>query len=170
MSSLAYSLPMHFLAGAAALGLAGHAAAAAGLQPATPDEIVAGAKSCAAATSPAGVDQHKLEADGWRHATVAAGDKPVGATFYGKGDLLLTLNGPTAKVCFVTARIKDSDAFGTIGNALNQELGVTAAAKPDEPDTAYWFPPDHIVQMQLTGKPDAPAVRIAVGYNPSEKQ
>jgi len=26
------------------------------------------------------------------------------------------------------------------------------------------------VQMQLTGKPDAPAVRIAVGYNPSEKQ
>jgi len=170
MSKSACGLPMRVLAGAVAFGLAGHAAAA-GLQPATADEIVAGTKSCTAATSQTGVDQNKLEADGWKHATVTTGEKPVGATFYGKGDLLLTLNGPAAKICFVTARIKDADAFGIIGNALNQGFGVTAAAKPDEPNTAYWFPPDHhIVQMQLTGKPDAPAVRIAVGYNPSEKQ
>lgn len=32
------------------------------------------------------------------------------------------------------------------------------------------FPAGHIVQMKLTGKPDAPAVRIVDGFAPLEKK
>jgi len=169
MSRHAYGVPLRVLAGVVAFGLASNAAAS-GLQPAAPDEIVSGAKACAGATSAAGVDRGKLESAGWHHATATADDKPVDAVFYGKGDLLLTLSGASAKICFITARIRDTAAFLDVGHAMDQGLAVSGASKLEEANTVYWFPPDHIVQMKLTGKPDAPAVRIAVGYNPSEKQ
>jgi hypothetical protein len=147
-------------------------APAQGLPVANVGEIVAGAQSCIAATSPSGVDRAKLQANGWHTATISANGKPVqgGGIYYGKGDLLLRLGDGSSKICFVSARIADSGSFGEIGYALDKGLGVAGAAKPGEANTVYWFPADHIVQLQLTGGANAPGVRVAVGYNPAEKK
>lgn len=140
-----------------------------GLPVAAPQEIVAGAQSCAGATSEAGVDERKLEADGWRRATVT-GKAADALTFYGKGKLLLTLSKPAPKVCIVTARIKEAETFGDIAFELEKATGTQGVAQPGEANTIYWFVPGHLFQLALTGKPDAPSVRVAVGYYAGEKK
>jgi hypothetical protein len=146
-------------------------AAAQGLPVSAPEEIVAGTQSCATATSATGVDERKLQADGWHHATMSADGKPVdGLNVYSRGKLLLMLTKGAAKICPIMARIQDAGTFGDIAFAMDKSLGVKGAARQGEQDTLYWFPPDHIVQMKLTGKAEAPSVRVAVGYNPGEKK
>jgi hypothetical protein len=138
---------------------------------ATPQEIVAGAQSCAAATSAAGVDEHKLEADGWSRATMSGSGKPVDTlSFYGKGGLLLVLTRGSAKICVFTARIEDAATFDDIAFAMDKGLGVPGKGQQQEAHTFYWFPPHHVVQLQLTGKRDAPGVRVGVGYNAGETE
>jgi hypothetical protein len=152
------------------LPLAGQAAAQ-GLPVAAPQEIVAGTRSCAAATTAVGVDVQKLEADGWRRATVAADGKTVETlAVYGKGKLLLTLIKGGAKSCVVMARIQDAATFGDVAFEMDKGLGAAGAARPGEANTIYWFMPGNIVQMAMTGKPDAPSVRVAVGYYGGEKK
>jgi hypothetical protein len=152
------------------LALLGAPAAAQGLPVAAPQEIVAAAQSCAAATGPSGVDQPKLIADGWHRASITSDGKPVenAGLIFGKGDLLLRLSDASAKICFISGRIQDAATLGDVAYAMDKGLGVSGAAKAGESNTYYWFPPNHIVQLQLTGKPDAPAVRVAVGYHPLE--
>lgn len=152
------------------LSLAGPAAAQ-GLPVAAPQEIVAGTKSCAAATSAAGVDVRKLEADGWHHATMSADGKAIDTlTLYGRGKLLLTLTKGNAKICFVTARIQNAATFGDVAFEMDKGLGAAGAANPGETNTIYWYLPGNIVQLIMTGKPEAPSVRAAVGYYAGEKK
>jgi hypothetical protein len=163
-------LPRHGLT-VSALALIPAPAAAQGLPVATPQEIVAGAGSCAAATSAGGVDEHKLQADGWRAATMSANGRPVDTLrFYSKGSLLLTLPKDTAKICIFTARIRDAATFGDIASVMDTGLNVSGTARQGEANTVYWFPSGHVVQMQLTGKPDSPSVRVGVGYMAAEKK
>lgn len=98
--------------------------------------------------------------------------KPVATEleFYGKGKLLLTLDKPTPKFCFIVARIDEAGTFGDIGFAMDKALGVHGAARKEEPNTVYWVSPDHIFQMKMTGKTEEPSVRIAVGYHAAEKK
>jgi len=143
-----------------------------GLRAASPQEVAAGAKSCAAATSASGVDVNKLTADGWRRASVSNQGQSINnaGLFFGKGDLLLTLSSSSAKICGIVARIQSTAAFAPIIDAMSQQLGVPGKRRPNEADTAYWFPAGRIVQVKLTGKADAPAVRVVVGYAPLEKK
>lgn len=143
-------------------------AEAAGLPITTAQEIVAGTKSCVAATSAAGVNAARLQADGWRRAVVSSnstGTQNSGVSFARRG-LLLTLSGGSRKVCNIIARV-DAAAIANIVPAMGRGLGTAGnKSRAGEADTAYWFPAGHIVRMQLTGKPDARAIRIAVGYAP----
>jgi hypothetical protein len=153
--------------------IVGGESAAATLPVASAQEIVAGAQSCLAATSATTVDEQKLKADGWHDATMSSSGKAVATplTFYGKGGLLLSLDRKSGKgLCMISGRIKNADAFGIIGSAMDKALGTAGTGNPNAPNTAYWFPADHIVQLKLTGTSDAPAVRIAVGINPAEKK
>lgn len=163
------SLPRHGLVASVLLLAAGQAVAQ-GMPVATPQEIVAGTESCAAATSATGVDEHRLEADGWRHATMSdANGKPVDTlSFYSKGGLLLTLTKGSAKICIFTARIQNAETFDDIAVAMEKGLGVPGKGQQQEAHTVYWFPLHHVVQLQLTGKPGAPSVRVGVGYNSEE--
>jgi hypothetical protein len=157
---------------AATVVLSASPAASQGLPVSSPQEIAAGARSCSAATSAAGVDVNKLTADGWRRASVSDHGQSINnaGLFFGKGHLLLTLSSNSAKICGIVARIQSTAAFAPIIDAMGQQLGVPGKRRPNETDTAYWFPAGHIVQMKLTGKTDAPAVRVVVGYAPLEKK
>ena len=162
---------LNALAAATAL-LSAPPAASHGLPVASPQEVAAGAKSCAAATSASGVDVNKLTADGWRRASVSNNGQSINdaGLFFGKGDLLLTLSSSSAKICGIVARIQSTAALAPIIDAMGRQFGVPGKRRPNEADTAYWFPTGHIVQMKLTGKTDAPAVRVVVGYAPREKK
>ena len=140
-----------------------------GLPPANPAEIVAGAQSCIIATGSKHVDQTKLEAQGWHSASVSQDGKAVatGLTFLGKDKLLLTFDKKSAApTCFITAHLDEAGTFGDVAYAIDSGLGVHGAAKSGEANTIYWFPPDHIVQLSMTGTSAAPSVRVAVGYMP----
>jgi hypothetical protein len=146
-------------------------AAAQGMAVAAPAEIVAGAKSCAAATSQSGVDERKLEADGWRRGTMSGGGKSADALrFYAKGNLLVVLTRAPSTLCAVTARIQDAATLNDVAFAMDKGLGAAGTGRPGEANTIYWFVPGSIVQLALTGKPDAPSVRVAVGYYAGEKK
>lgn len=135
--------------------------------PATPAEIVGGMKSCLSATTDKAVETNKLKADGWNAATVKAGGKDVDTslTFFGKGNLLL-MTDKTAKApaCFITASLPDAGTFDDVAYAVQDALGVSGKANEEEKGAIYFFPKGHLVQMTRTGKPDSPAVRIAVGF------
>ena len=156
----------------AAFLLAAPQAASQGLRVASPEEIAAGARSCAAATAASGVEVNKLTADGWQAASVSNNGQSINnaGLYFGKGDLLLALSGSSAKICAIVARIQSNASLAPTLSAIGQQLGVPAKSRPNEANTAYWFPAGHIVQMKLTGKPDAPAVRIVVGFAPLEKK
>ena len=164
-------LSVRVLAASAFIALASPAVAK-GLPPATPGEIAAGVQSCVAATSASRVDVEKLKTDGWRSATLSADGKPASTqlTFYGKGALLLTFDQHAARpICFLSAHIPNKASILDVGREMNRQMNVQGAADPKEADTYYWFPAGHLVQLKLTGKPNEPAVRVAVGFNPAEK-
>jgi hypothetical protein len=159
-------------AAAAALLLSGSPAPSQGLRVASAQEIAAGARSCAAATSASGVDVNKLTADGWHRASVTNKGQSIDNTglFFGKGDLLLTLSSSSAKICGIVARIQSNAAFAPIVDEMGRQLGVPGKSRPNEANTAYWFPAGHIVQLKLSGQPATPAVRLVVGYAPQGKK
>ena len=147
------------------------AAAAQGLPVAAPQEIVAGTKSCVAAMSEAGVDERKLEGDGWRLGTMSGDGKAEGGlSFYGKGKLMLVLGKAPSRLCAVTAHIRDQASFGDVASEIEKGLGAAGTTRPGEANTIYWFVPGRIVQLVLTGKPEAPSVRVGVGYFAGEKK
>ena len=143
-----------------------------GLAIARVPEIVAGTRSCAAVTTALGVDQARLQADGWHRATVTNQGIAIAdaGSFFSRGHLLLSVSGGSAKVCFIIARVQNTAVMAEVIRAMGQGLGVSGRSRPGEANTAYWFPPEHIVQLTMTGKSDAPAVRIAVGYTPAPKK
>ena len=157
-------MSLRLIAGWALLTLAVPAASQ-GLPPATPDEILAAARSCAAATSSAGLDLKKLEADGWGKASMSADGKPVATplTFYNKGHLLLAYNSGSAKpFCIFTGRIESAAEFRNLQAAFASSFG--APVKDDGKGEQLFLSPDrHIVDLASTGTADRPAVRVAVG-------
>lgn len=138
-----------------------------GRPPAAPAEIVAGMKSCLSATTDKAVETDKLRADGWNAVSVKAGGKDVDTSlvFFGRGNLLL-MTDKTAKapVCFITASLPDAGTFDDVAYAVQDALGVNGKANDGEKGAIYFFPKGHLVQMTRTGKPDSPAIRIAVGF------
>jgi hypothetical protein len=152
------------LAAVALVGVAGPAAGQ-GLQPAGGDEIMAAARSCAAATNATGVDPRKLEADGWNKATVSSNGKPVTTplTMYGKGHLLLMFDAAGASpLCIVTGRIPSVAEFPKLQAAFAAAYGTPI--KDDGKGEQMFIAPDHrVVDLASTGSSDHPAVRVGVG-------
>ena len=137
------------------------------VKPATPQEIVAGSKSCIAATTAKSVDPAKLRADGWNTASVSNDGRAIETpmTFFGKGGLLLTFNKQrSAPFCFITAHLPAAANFDAVAFAMDGGLGIAGKAKPSEAGTIYWFPTSYIVQLTATGTLKEPAVRVAIGY------
>jgi hypothetical protein len=159
--SVRLSWPILF---ASAFALSGQAAAQ-GLPPAGTDQIMAEARSCAAATSSAGVGPCKLEADGWKAASLTDKGKPIVApfSFSGTGKLLLMYNKQgSSPICIITARISSVSDFRKLQADFPAALG--APVKDDGKGEQLFMAPDHrIVDLAATGKPDQPAVRVAVG-------
>lgn len=132
-------------------------------------DIVAAAEVCRASTGPTGIDEAKLTAAGWAIASASKDGKPVAMPLrvYGKaGSKAILMLPPGSKLCTGVARIADRAAFETAAAALDRAVATPQRAQPNEPDAVLWFPAGHIVQLQLTGKPDAPSVRIGVMSTP----
>ena len=157
---------MRFLSNLAMTALALESfAAARGLSPATDDELLAGARSCAAATNPTGVDVRSLEANGWDKATMSANGKAAATslTFYGKGHLLLMFdaNGKSP-LCIVTGRISSIAEFPKLQTAFAAAYGPPV--KDDGKGEQLFIAPDHrVVELASTGSVDRPSVRVGVG-------
>jgi hypothetical protein len=136
-----------------------------GLPPVANDELLAAVRSCAAATNPTGVDPRKLEADGWRKATMSANGKPVATplTMYGKGHLLLMFDSAGASpLCIVTGRILSVAEFPKLQAAFAAAYG--APIKDDGKGEQMFIAPDHrVVDLASTGSNDRPAVRVGIG-------
>ncbi len=158
---------VHVLAGAVAVvsTAIGAAALAQGLSPADNDEILAGARECAAVTSAAGIDESKLATDSWSNATISNDGKPVGTslTMYGKGHLLLTFDrAAKSPICIVTARLKSVQDFPKLQARVAGDYGTPV--KDDGKGEQIFIAPDHrIIDLASTGSQSKPAVRVAVG-------
>ena len=131
-----------------------------------------GARSCAAATTEAGVDAGKLEADGWHKAAISENGKPLAApmTFYGKGNLLLMFDKSGAQpMCFVTARLSSRADFPKLQAAFASAYG--APIKDNGKGDQFFKAPDHrMYDLASTGQQDEPAVRVVVGASHPEVQ
>ena len=147
-------------------------AAAQNLPPSSVDEIIAGAKSCAAATTQAGVNATTLEADGWHKASVSDHGKALDApmTFYGKGHLLMMFDkSGTHPICFVTARIASKSDFTKLQAAFTSAYG--APVKDNGNGEQIFMAPDHrMYDLASTGQQGEPAVRVVVGASHPEVQ
>ena len=136
-----------------------------GMTPAANEEFLTAARSCAAATSPTAVDPRKLEADGWKKATMSSNGKPVATplTMYGKGHLLLMFDAAgTSPLCIVTGRLGSIGEFPKLQAAFAAAYG--APIKDDGKGEQMFVAPDHrIVDLAATGSADRPAVRVGVG-------
>jgi hypothetical protein len=152
--------------------LLGAPAVAQGLPTGSMDEIISATRSCLAATSSTGVDEQKLQADGWHRATLSANGKPVqnGMTFYGRNGLLLILNksAPTP-LCALTARIAAGPDFLKLQAAMAALYGGSVGTDP-QGEYVFMAPDHHIIDLAPTGTSDRPAVRVAVGVVPQENK
>jgi hypothetical protein len=135
------------------------------------DEILSGTRSCLGATSPSGVDERKLQADGWQHATMSSNGKPVesGLTFYGRKGLLLVLNKGSTPLCAVTARIAARTDYLKLQAAMATLYGGSAGTDP-EGEYVFMTKDNHIIDLAPTGSNESPAVRVAVGPVPQESK
>ena len=146
--------------------------AAQGLPPASVDEIMAGAKSCLAATSSAGVDENKLRGDGWKHGTMSDKGKPVdnGLSIYGRDGLLMILHGSKpGSLCLFTARIASPSDIAKLQASMAAAYGKPAS-DDGKGEQMFFTADNHIVDVASTGSQDQPAVRVAVGPVSQEKK
>ena len=158
--------------GFGALLLGSAQASAQGLPPVGIEEIMSGTRSCLSATSPRGVDEQKLQADGWHHATLSSNGKPIedGLTFYGKGGLLIILNNAaTTPLCALSARIAARPDYLKLQAAMATLYGGSVGTDPDG-EYVFMTTDHHIIDLAPTGSNGSPAVRVAVGPVPEEKK
>jgi hypothetical protein len=147
-------------------------AAAQGLPPVGIDEIMSGTRSCLSATSSTGVDEQKLQSEGWHHATLSSNGKPIenGLTSYGKGGLLMILSKTAATpLCALSARIAAGPDYLKLQAAMATLYGGSAGTDPDG-EYVFMTTDHHIIDLAPTGSNDSPAVRVAVGPVPQEKK
>jgi len=155
-----------------ALALGAVQASAQGLSPSSMDEILSGTRSCLTATSPSGVDEKKLQADGWQHATLSSNGKSIenGLTFYGRKGLLIILNKSAATpLCALSARIAARPDYLKLQAAMAKLYGGPAGTDP-QGEYVFMTTDHHIIDLAPTGSTDSPAVRVAVGPVPEEKK
>lgn len=142
-------------------------AVAAPLSSAGTPEIISGVESCLAVTSSTGVDAEKLRADGWAAMSASENGKPVPSPMplFSKGNLLLIQQGGTpTPICAIMAKVPNVPAVRQIVVAMDSALKTARKGKDGKAIPAYWFPEGHIVELATTGTPEAPGVRIVVGY------
>ena len=151
---------------------AGTAATGQGLPPVSMDEIMSGTRSCMSATSSTSVDEQKLQADGWHHATVSSNGKPVGngLSFYGRNGLLLFLDksAPTP-LCAFSARVATRADFLKLQAAMAAAYGGSVGTDPNG-EYVFMTADHHIIDLAPSGTNERPAVRMAVGPIPPEKK
>ncbi|GAA4217666.1 hypothetical protein GCM10022253_16690 [Sphingomonas endophytica] len=152
-----------------AVGTAASPANAKARAPASPEEIVAGVRSCVVSVGPAGLDQARLAADGWSKASISSKDgKPVESPLivYGKGRLMMVSTTPargTSQLCTVMADIGSVSAFPGIQAAMANAYG--APFKDDGKGEQFFAAPDHrYIDLASTGNNDRPSIRAAVVY------
>jgi hypothetical protein len=142
-------------------------ASAASLSSAGTPEIISGVESCLAVTSSTGVDAAKLRADGWAAMSASENGKsvPTPMPLFSKGNLLLIQQGGTpTPICAIMAKVPDVPAVRQIVGAMENALKTARKGKDGKAIPAYWFPKGHIVELATTGTPEAPGIRIVVGY------
>jgi hypothetical protein len=151
------------------------AAPASAQRPAAPPQDIAEATAaCVLAAGPGRVDTARLVSDGWVLATVNAKGDPVitPLRIYGrKGSaaVLTTTVGTAADgLCVTTARIDTAKRFFDVERALVSRLG----ARPIKRETGetIFVTGGKVVSLVLSGKPEAPAIRISVMQMPQEKK
>ena len=152
----------------ACLGAVGSAAAAQtdGLSPVEPEVVAQAAKSCAAALSPAGVDEKRLLADGWSQGKLTAKGKEVASPvrFYGRGDAMLLLQGTPPKPAensVVMARIASIGRYKQVAEATQVALSGRPV-KSDKGSIVWLIEGSKAAQMDPTGSAKKPAIRLVV--------
>ena len=146
------------------------APAAAKLPIAGPADVVTAVRDCRAATGPTGVDAAKLRAAGWQPASVKVAT-PL--RFYGRKDVnavLMYAVGGARPLCTVNAGLTDRKAFPAMVAALDQELGIVRQTQPGRADAVRWLAAGQLVQLDLTGAPDAPLIGASVTLTFQEKK
>jgi hypothetical protein len=130
---------------------------------ATPDQIVAVASDCAAASTVNGVDKSILEKAGWSAKTPTVDGKPMqtSLSFYHKqgSAALVTLDpsGEGAKLCIAIAPIQSRNQFKTFADAMTVKFGPPRIPGSDE---LIWNAGGEMIDLALTGKPDNPGIRV----------
>lgn len=143
--------------------LAGSPQAPAERHTATPDQIVAVASDCAAASTVNGVDKAILEKAGWSQKTATADGKPMqtSLSFYRKqgSAALVTLDpsGEGAKLCIAIAPIQSRSQFKTFADAMTVMFGPPTIPGSEE---LIWNAGGEMIDLALTGKPDNPGIRV----------
>ncbi len=150
-----------------------------GLQPASAGDIAGAVTDCWNAVGMGAVDRAKLEAAGWRAATVTNGKGKALASslgLYGKagGNALLIVAEPSPSQisCSVVASLPSAPdvgkALGTTQKALLALDPQVKAARSGN-DIAFIALPK-LALASVTGSKEKPGVRIVVGYQHSEKK
>ncbi len=141
------------------------APASAELKPASQAGIAAATEQCLAATTAEGVDTGAIERAGWAVGTASKEGEPVATPlrFYGKsGNNAMIMTGPagdaTGKVCFVMARLGKPKDYLALAATMSATYGKPLKVEGNE---RIWSADGKLIQMDVTGSREKPAVRIA---------
>lgn len=107
---------------------------------------------------------------GWTKATMKRknGEKvdDLSIDFYGKSGtaimMLLPQGNAPNELCILTGRIKDQHSFDKTIGLLSEKFDSQPTKLNEKSSDIYYFPEGYVISLSLTGKKNAPAMRLAI--------
>ncbi|GAA4001551.1 hypothetical protein [Sphingomonas humi] len=160
---------------AAALLVLGASAAQAQVAPSSLPEITSAVQDCAAAAQVGGVAEQALLAKGWSKASFKQNGKELDTNLsvYGKVNGNPTImtdaaRGKVGTICFVMAGLKQVRDYQGVVDGLAALQNTRPIQKQGL--KVVFSDGAHIIQSELTGNSEKPAVRVAVMAISPEKK